>query len=344
MDMHVVERGVAVASSVRESSLLREVRTVFLAEPSQNELRDAAETSFRKLGEELIGFASNLPSGLFDALPLIQMATSGVVVCGVGKSGIVAGKTAATLRSTGTPAHFLHAGEAAHGDIGMLQPGNCVILVSWSGETRELVDILPTIRARHCPVIAITGQPLSTIAKSADVVIDCSLRNGNHGGWLVPTTSTGVLMAMGDALAQMLRVSGQVSMSDIARLHPGGNIGDRLTQTVAERMHSGDLPTCRLEQVFAEVSAEMSRGGLGAVMIMEGSKMLGIITDGDVRRAVQQGDSPLTARDFMTHSPATIGPDDLMMVALDRMHELRITVMVVVDDEGLVVGMLSIHD
>jgi arabinose-5-phosphate isomerase len=320
------------------------VRAVFLAEPTGEELRDAAQASFRKLGEELLGFASNLPAGLFDALPLIQMATSGVVVCGIGKSGIVAAKTAATLRSTGTPAHFLHAAEAAHGDIGMLQRGNCVMLISWSGETRELVDILPTIRGRHCPVIAMTGQPLSTIAKFADVVIDCSLRNGNHGGWLVPTTSTGVLMAMGDALAQMLRVAGRVSLSDIARLHPGGNIGDRVTQTVADRMQTADLPTCRLEQVLAEVSAEMSRGGLGAVVVMEGTRMLGIITDGDVRRAVQQGENPLTARDIMTENPATVSPDDLMLVALDRMHELRITVMIVVDDEGRVIGMLSIHD
>ncbi len=333
-----------LTNSVREGSLLREVRAVFLPEPSRNELHEAAETSFRKLGEELIGFASNLPSGLFDAVPLIQLATAGVVVCGVGKSGIVASKTAATLRSTGTPAHFLHAGEAAHGDIGMLQRGNCVILISWSGETKELIDILPTISGRRCTIIAMTGQPTSTIANAADVVIDCTLQNGNHGGWLVPTTSTGVLMAMGDALAQMLRVAGQVSMADIARLHPGGNIGNRVTQTVAERMRTRDLPTCRLEQPLAEVSAEMSRGGLGAVVIMEGRRLLGIITDGDVRRAFQHEPGALTARDIMTGNPATISPDILMMEALDRMHDLRITVMIVVDDEGLVVGMLSIHD
>jgi arabinose-5-phosphate isomerase len=322
----------------------REERAVFWPETQQGDLRGVAETSFRKLGEALLFLAKNVPGGLFDAVPLIRKASSGVVVCGVGKSGIVGRKTAATLRSTGTPAYFLHAGEAAHGDIGMLQHGNCVILISWSGETQELLNILPTIRAHQCAIILMTGEPESKLAKSADVVVDCRLQSGNDGGWLVPTTSTGVLMAMGDALAQMLRIAGHVSLADIARLHPGGNIGSRVTQTVRERMHAEDLPTCRPEQTMSEVSAEMTRGAMGAVLIMEGSRLLGIITDGDVRRAIQTGDSTLAAREIMTKSPATVDPDELMMVALDRMHDLRITVMVVVDDEGQVLGLTSIHD
>lgn len=271
-----------------------------------------------------------------------------VILTGMGKSGIICRKIAATLASTGTSAFFLHPAEAIHGDLGVVRHDDVVLALSHSGETAEILRLLETIRRLGATLIAITGAPGSTLAQTADVALDASVTEEACPLNLVPTASTTAALAIGDALAMTLLVEKGFRQEDFVNLHPGGKLGKRLMR-VGSLMHSGDhCPTIGPDALMRDVMYEMSRKGLGMTCVVEANRvLLGIITDGDLRRHMERTSQILLleARDVMTPEPVTVGPDTLAVEALNLMEERKITSLVVVDDrERAVAGVVHLHD
>jgi arabinose-5-phosphate isomerase len=281
------------------------------------------------------------------AVELLQACRGRVVVTGIGKSGLVAKKLAATLAATGTPALFLHPVEAVHGDLGMLVRGDVVVALSNSGETDELVALLPSIKRLGVPLVVLTGSPRSRLAQHGDVVLDVSVREEACPLNLTPTASTTAALALGDALAVALLTVRDVRPEDFARLHPGGALGRRLVR-VEELMHRGAaVPRVRTDASLAEVVGEMTAGRFGCTAVVDGEGVLvGIITDGDLRRAVQReaGALPGRAAGLMTRAPKTVGRTELAAAALALMERHAITQLLVVDDAGRPDGILHLHD
>src|SRR2546422_7632153 len=272
----------------------------------------------------------------FDAaVRLLRDCRGRVIVTGMGKSGIICRKLAATLTSTGTPAFFLHPAEATHGDLGVLQADDVVVALSYSGETAELLHLLETIRRLGAKLIAITGAPASSLAQAADVAIDGSVTEEACPMNLVPTASTTASLAIGDALAMTLLVEKGFKQEDFASLHPGGKLGKRLMR-VESLMHGGNgCPVVHAETRMQDVIYEMSSKGLGMTCVVDGgSALLGIITDGDLRRHMERAAQilELTAGDIMTRGPVSIPPATLAVEALNLMERQKITSIVVVDD------------
>ncbi len=277
-----------------------------------------------------------------------------VVVTGMGKSGIIARKIAATLSSTGTPALYLHPAEAVHGDLGMLVKGDVALALSSSGETEEILQLLATIRRIGSKLITITGDRLyssgpqkrSTLAQAADVALDCSVAQEACSMGLAPTASTTAMLALGDALAVALAEKRGFKEEDFADLHPGGKLGKKLAR-VAQLMHSGDsVPRVARNTGMPDVIYEMSRKGLGITTVVENNKLLGVISDGDLRRLLEQRKDVLnlTAGACMTANPKTILPDEFAMTALNIMEQKKITSLVVVGKNGDVEGVIHLHD
>ncbi|HUX66923.1 MAG TPA: KpsF/GutQ family sugar-phosphate isomerase [Terriglobales bacterium] len=285
----------------------------------------------------------------FERAARILLGCAGrVVVTGMGKSGIVARKIAATLSSTGTPALFLHPAEALHGDLGMLVRGDVVVALSQSGETRELLELLGPIKRLGIATIALTGAGGSLLARSAEVHLDVGVSAEACPLGLAPTASTTAALAMGDALALAVAEERGFSPRDFADLHPGGTLGKRLTP-VAELMHQGEaLPRVGPETAFAEVVYEMSRKGLGVTAVVgAGDRLLGLISDGDLRRLFQAhgaGAVELAAAAYMTREPVTIAPEELAPAALLLMEQRKITSLLVADRERRLLGLLHLHD
>ncbi len=283
------------------------------------------------------------------ALDLLRSARGKVVVTGMGKSGLIARKIAATLASTGTPAFFLHAGDGIHGDLGMVRRGDVVIALSNSGETEEIVRLLPLFQRMGLPVIALTGKADSILGRYADVVLDVGVAEEACSLGLAPTASTTAALAMGDAIAVVLFEEKGFSEEDFAQLHPGGALGRRL-KTVADLMHTGDAlplvaPDTPLKDALLVISAK--RMGVTGVVDADG-KLAGVITDGDVRRATAAGVDlyKATAREVMSVSPKRIGATELAAAALRRMEEHSITSLFVFDADSPAapVGIVHIHD
>jgi len=283
------------------------------------------------------------------AVDLLRCAQGKVIVTGMGKSGLIARKIAATMASTGTPAFFLHAGDGIHGDLGMVRRGDVVIALSNSGETEEIVRLLPVFQRLGLPVIALTGKTESTLARYADVVLDVGVAEEACPLGLAPTASTTAALAMGDALAVVLFEEKGFSEEDFAQLHPGGALGRRL-QTVAELMHTGDAlpmvaPDTPLKDALFVISAK--RLGVTGVVDAEG-RLAGVITDGDVRRATAAGVDlfKTTAREVMSASPKRIGAAELAAAALRKMEEHSITSLFVFEEgrPAMPVGIVHIHD
>jgi len=284
------------------------------------------------------------------AAELILESSGKVVVCGVGKSGMAARKMAATLSSTGTPAVFLHAGEALHGDLGVLFPEDVLILVSKSGESDEIVRLLPSIETIGPTVVAFTGASDSRIAQAAQVVVDCSVEREADMLNLAPTASAIVAQALGDALAVVVASRKELTPERFALSHPGGALGRRLTVKVDHLMHSGEEhPTALPDAPVRDVVVEMTGKGMGAVNIVDADGLLvGIITDGDLRRAIQRFDNLFdrSAADLMTRDPICV---PLGTMAIDALHQMedrpsQIMVLPVVDQAGRAVGILRLHD
>jgi arabinose-5-phosphate isomerase len=284
------------------------------------------------------------------AVKLLRDCKGRVILTGMGKSGIICRKIAATLTSTGTPAFFLHPAEATHGDLGVIQRDDVVIALSYSGETDELVRLLETIRRLGAKLIAITGAPKSTVAQAADVAIDCSVTSEACPLNLVPTASTTAALALGDALAMTLLVEKGFRAEDFASLHPGGNLGKRLMR-VESLMHSGtQCPIVRTTTRMRDVIYEMSRKGLGMTCVIdgEGDELLGIITDGDLRRHMERAANilELVAGDLMTRNPVSVPRSTLAAAALNLMELRKITSIVVADGDRpkRLAGVVHLHD
>ena len=282
------------------------------------------------------------------AVDLLKHCRGRVILTGMGKSGIICRKIAATLASTGTPGIFLHPAEAIHGDLGVIQSDDVVVALSYSGETGEILRLLEAIRRIGARLIAITGCASSTLAQAADVALDCSVAAEACPLNLVPTASTTAALAMGDALAMTLLVEKGFRQEDFANLHPGGKIGKRLMRVEA-LMHSGALcPMVRRETPMRDVIYEMSSKGLGMTSVVdEDHGLVGIITDGDLRRHMERAPNilDLTAGEVMTVGPVAIPPGTLAAEALNIMEQRKITSIVVVDAGcSRVAGVLHLHD
>jgi arabinose-5-phosphate isomerase len=270
-----------------------------------------------------------------------------VVVTGMGKSGIIAQKIAATLSSTGSPALFLHPAEAVHGDLGMLARGDVVVALSASGETEEILRLLVNIKRIGDALISFCCNLESTLARSSDVALDVSVPAEACGMGLAPTASTTAMLALGDALAIAVSLRKGFRAEDFADLHPGGKLGKRLAR-VRQLMHAGEaIPKVQVDTPMTDVIYEMSRKKLGMTTVESGGKLAGVLSDGDLRRLLEcEGPEGLkkTAGEAMNPSPRTISPEELAVRALDTMEERKITSLVVVDGAGAIEGVVHLHD
>jgi arabinose-5-phosphate isomerase len=295
----------------------------------------------------ILGLIPHLDQSFVDAVELIAVCRGRVVTMGVGKSGIICKKISATLASTGTPSFFMHPTEAIHGDLGMLVAGDVVLAISNSGETEELVRLLPSIKRLGVEIIAITGKPSSTLARAADHHLSAAISEEACPLGLAPTASTTATLALGDALAMALLVRRGFKEEDFGYLHPGGKLGKRFLR-VRELMHRGDdVPMVRENAVLREYVYEMSRKGFGITAVVDDEGQLqGVISDGDIRRMLEHEDDVIrrTAGESMKRSPITIGGHELASAALQIMEERKITSLFIVDETGRVEGIIHIHD
>jgi len=298
--------------------------------------------------EGIAHLIQKLDKSFLKAVDLIYRARGRVILTGVGKSGIVARKLVATFNSTGSRALFLHPVEAMHGDLGMVSRDDVVLALSNSGETQELTILLPSLMRLGAPLIAFTGRPNSTLGRASRVIIDTGVPREACPLGLAPTASTTAMLAMGDALAVVLLTKRGFQASDFRRFHPGGSLGQHLSLAIREVMLTGErIPRTRPEEPLAQAIQEMSAKGLGATLVMsDQERLLGIITDGDLRRALEKFgpavDKP--AREIMTAKPHAVGPETLASQALELMERKAIMVLPVVDDQGAVLGIVHLHD
>jgi len=287
-------------------------------------------------------------SSFVDAAQLIYAGTGRVVVSGMGKSGHIGRKIAATLSSTGTPAFFMHPGEAAHGDLGMVTANDILIAISNSGESSELLDILPAVKRLGARVIAMTGKPASRLARLADVHLNIAVAKEACTLNLAPTTSTTVTLAMGDALAVALLDVRGFREQDFALSHPGGALGRRLLTHVRDVMRTGDaIPSVGLDVPLVKALLEISQKGMGMTAVVDADgRPLGVFTDGDLRRVIERMHdfSNVLIRDVMHANPRSVRPEQLAVDAVAVMEEFRINQMLVIDKAGQLVGALHIHD
>jgi arabinose-5-phosphate isomerase len=296
----------------------------------------------------ILALVPRIDSRFEQAVEMLRACRGRVIVTGMGKSGIICRKIAATLTSTGTPSFFLHPAEAVHGDLGVIQGDDVVIAISSSGETAELLRLLETIRRVGAALIAIVGVTTSTLGDAADVALDCSVSEEACPLNLAPTASTTAALAMGDALAMTLLVAKGFQQEDFANLHPGGKLGKQFMR-VESLMHAGrDLPVVRTDTPMRDVIYEMSRKGLGMTCVVnERDELLGIFTDGDLRRLMERSSDALNfvAADVMTRNPATVDPRALAAQALHILEQRKITSVVVADGEPKrAIGVVHLHD
>jgi arabinose-5-phosphate isomerase len=309
---------------------------------------ETAKRVLRVESEAIASLIDRLDARFEIAVELLHSCKGRVVVTGLGKSGLVGRKLAATFASTGTPALFLHTGEALHGDLGMLTAGDVMLAISASGETAELIELLESVQRLGVPLLALTANPKSTLAQASNIVLDIAVKEEACSLNLAPTASTAAAMAMGDALAIALLERRGFKEEDFAALHPGGRLGNKLRR-VESLMHQGEnaprvLPTTKMPDVIYE----MSRKGLGLAAVTESDgKLRGIITDGDLRRVMQKRQEnvlALTAADCMTKNPITLSRHELAASALRVMEEKKITSLLITDAAGKLEGVLHIHD
>ena len=321
--------------------------------PNKHADEDAA---LRSLGRAVVESEAQAISELssrinkdFTRAARFMLACKGrIVVLGMGKSGHIGGKLAATLASTGTPAFFVHPGEASHGDMGMIVPGDVVLAISNSGETEELLVLLPLIKRLDIPLISLTGQPESTLASAATVNIDVSVREEACPLGLAPTSSAAAALAMGDALAIALLEARGFTARDFAHAHPGGRLGRRLLLKIDEIIHTGsDMPTVAEQTLMRDALVEMTSKGLGMTAVIDDdARVIGVFTDGDLRRALDQGVDvhKVAMRDVMTRDCKTAQRGQLAAEALAMMQAHKINALLVCDENNALVGVLNMHD
>jgi arabinose-5-phosphate isomerase len=319
------------------------------AAPGTIEGRALARKVLETEAAAILALVDRLDERFDQAVQLLLECKGRVILTGMGKSGIICQKIAATLSSTGTASFFMHPAEAMHGDLGVIRGDDVVIALSYSGETDELLRLLERIRRLGAKLVAITGRAASTLAQSADIALDCSVTEEACPMNLVPTASTTAALAIGDALAMTLLVEKGFRQEDFANLHPGGKLGKRLMRVEA-LMHGGkQCPVVRTDTRMRDVIYEMSSKGLGMTCVVDADDtLLGIITDGDLRRRMERGTEilDLTAGDVMTRHPITVASETLAAEALNIMEQRKITAIVVADagQPGRLAGVVHIHD
>ena len=308
---------------------------------------ELARQVLRIEADAILQLVNRLDASFIRAADVLQECRGRVLLTGMGKSGIISRKIAATLSSTGTPAFFLHPADAIHGDLGALQADDVIVALSYGGETHEILRLLETIRRVGARMIAITGFPSSTLGQAADVTLECRVSEEACPLNLAPTASTTAALALGDALAMALLVRKGFRQEDFANLHPGGKLGKRLMR-LEQLMHTGEqLPAVAPDTAMRDVIYEMSRKGLGMTCVLDADGRLdGIITDGDLRRHMMNSTSVLDQRAamVMTHGPVTVARAMLAVEALNLMEQRKITSVVVVGADGRVEGVVHIHD
>jgi len=296
----------------------------------------------------LSAMADRIDDSFERAIDLILGSSGRVIVSGMGKSGLVGQKIAATMSSTGTPAFFLHPAEGIHGDLGMLGRADVLIAISNSGETQEILQLLPSVERMGIPVVSMTGRMTSTLAKNSDVALDVSVSEEACPMGLAPTASTTATLAMGDALAVALLQKRGFKQEDFAQFHPGGTLGRRLLVRVKDLMHGGaEMPTVSEAVPATAAILEITAKKLGMTTVADANgRLAGIITDGDLRRFIQQGGdfAKVTAGELASRNPKTIAPDDLAAKAVEQMERFSITTLVVTEGEGKVLGVIHLHD
>ncbi|MEG1611424.1 MAG: KpsF/GutQ family sugar-phosphate isomerase [Alistipes sp.] len=281
------------------------------------------------------------------AVEIILAGQGKTIITGMGKSGLVGRKIAATLASTGTPSFFLHPGEAFHGDLGMISKEDVVVALSFSGETDEILKIVPFIHANGNKLISMTGNSESALAKNSDIHLNVAVKEEACILHLAPTTSTTAQIAMGDALAVSLMQMRGFTSIDFARLHPGGSLGRRLLMTVENVMRKENLPVVAPDCSATEMIHTISKGGLGLIIICDGDRIEGIVTDGDIRRAMERRQAEffnITAADIATRNPKTIHADQKLIVAEKEMTNSKVTSLLVTDETEKLIGVIQIYD
>ena len=309
---------------------------------------DLARQVLRIEGDAVLALIDRVDQSFLQALSLILNCHGRVIVSGMGKSGHIARKIAATLASTGTPAYFVHPAEASHGDLGMITSEDVLIALSNSGESDELLNILPFIKRQGAKLIAMTGKPNSTLARDADTHLNASVAQEACPLNLAPTASTTAALALGDALAVALLDARGFGAEDFARSHPGGSLGRQLLTRIRDVMRTADaVPTVFGDASVTAATREISRGGIGmTVVIAPDRTILGIFTDGDLRRAIVNNLDLqcLTVRDVMSVNPRRIDPDKLTAEAVEMMDKHKINQLPVADEKGRLIGALNMHD
>lgn len=310
---------------------------------------DIAKKVLKTEAEAIEALIDKLNGNFEKVVEIIYECKGRVVVTGMGKSGLVGKKIAATLASTGTPAFFLHPAEAGHGDLGMVTGRDVIIAISNSGETAELLGLIPFLKRYNVKLISMTGNPGSMLAKLSDVTLDISIKEEACPMGVVPTASTTATMAMGDAVAVALLIKRGLSEQDFAFFHPGGSIGKKFFIKVKDLMHSGDrLPVVSFEMPLSKAVIEVSSKRLGHAIVIDNNGIIaGVLTDGDVRRGLEKWGGKLfemPAGEVMTKNPKTISEDELAAKALSIMESYSITALIVPDAEGKPVGIIHLHD
>lgn len=309
---------------------------------------DLARQVLQTEAEAVAALARRLDDSFLRALSLILHCQGRIVVSGIGKSGHIGRKIASTMASTGTPAFFVHPAEACHGDLGMITPGDVIIALSYSGESEELLTIVPLVKRRGARLVAMTGNDQSSLARAADVHLDTSVAREACPLGLAPTASTTAALALGDALALALLDARGFSSEDFAMSHPGGALGRRLLVHIGDIMRRGEqLPMVQQTARLREALLEMSRKGLGMTAIVDaGQHVLGIYTDGDLRRSLDHNIDVHTTSiaEVMTPAPRTLQADKLAVEAVKMMEQYKINGLLVVDADGRLVGALNMHD
>lgn len=309
-------------------------------------LLEEARDVFRQQADAISALADRVGDAYANVVDILFGTTGHVVILGVGKSGLVGKKIAATLASTGTPSFFVHSAEALHGDLGMVTKRDAAIIISYSGETDEVVRLLPHLRELDIPLIGMVGDMDSTLAKGVHVALDVSVDGEVCPNNLAPTSSTLAAMAMGDAIAVSLMQRRRFQAADFAKFHPGGSLGRRLLTRVKDAMRQNALPIVTPHDTVGASLVTMTQGRLGLVLVMRQDRLVGIITDGDLRRAMQRHEDLLNMQvsQIMTLNPVTVHQDTLLDDAHLRMQAMKLKALVVVDDASKVVGVVEVFD
>lgn len=314
-----------------------------------NEFIDLAKNILEIEARAVKDLVARIDDSFLEAIDIIYACGGKVIVTGMGKSGLIGKKIAATFASTGTPAFFLNPAEGSHGDIGMVTKGDVVLMISNSGETEEVITIIPTLKRLNISIIAMTGNPNSLLARSADVSLDVSVGEEACPMGLAPTASTTATLALGDALAITLLKKRGFTAEDFALFHPGGSLGRKLILTVADLMHRGpDIPAVSMDMLISDAIIEISSKRLGITSVLDDEgKLKGVLTDGDLRRGLEKWGKDfffLTAAETMTYNSKTVTTGMLAAKALAIMEKYSITCLVVSDDGETVDGMIHLHD